>query len=79
MPSSDRTESDPVAAWKRYKAGSGPLHELTENVARAIHEDRYSSPSWDHDKVKDAWLAVGSWQAAEAVVRVLPLSVGVAA
>ena len=66
---------DPAAAWRRFKNGSGPIHELTENVARAIHETRHPGSQWDKAKVNDQWLAVGSWIAAEAVVSVLPVTV----
>jgi hypothetical protein len=67
-------ERDPAAAWRRYKEGSGPLHELTETVARAIHNCDHAQ-GWDYAKERDQWLAVGSWIAAEAVVAVLPMVV----
>lgn len=34
-------QRDPQSAWLRYKNGAGPLHELTEKIARAIFEAHY--------------------------------------
>lgn len=65
---------DPQAAWGRFRNPTHPgLHELTEKVARAIHESEHEGSRWDHDKERDQWLTVGSWMAAEAVVAILPL------
>lgn len=60
---------------RRMKRGSGPLHDLTNLVAKTLHEERYPKHSWEHDREHDGWLAVGSWRVAEAVVRALPLAV----
>lgn len=67
-------ERNPPAAWKRFKGGSGPLHALTEQIARAIHEADHESSQWDWAKEHDQWLAVGSWIAAEAVMAILPMA-----
>lgn len=67
----DELTRNPAAAWKRFKSGSGPLHALTEQIARAIHETDHSGSQWDSAKESDQWLAVGSWIAAEAVMAVL--------
>ena len=71
------TQRDPGAAWRRYKAGSGHLHDLTELIAKAIHEEQHPGKSWEEDREHDTWLAVGSWQSAEAVVAVLPLAIAI--
>ena len=68
------TTSDPVSAWQRYKTGNGPLHDLTVTIARAIHKERYCD-DWDRAVTRDQWLAVASWQTAEAVVQAIPLAV----
>lgn len=65
---------DPASAWQRYKSGSGPLHELTEKIAKAIHESHYDQ-SWEIAREADTWLAVGSWIDAEVVIKVLPFNV----
>lgn len=65
---------DPVAAWRRFKEGSGPLHELTNRIAKTLHEERHRS-TWENACEHDSWLAVSSWEDAEAVVAVLPLGV----
>lgn len=70
-----RPERDPASAWRRYKSGDGPLHELTERVAKTIHEHDHPGRSWERDRGRDTWLAVGAWQTAEAVVAVLPMVV----
>jgi hypothetical protein len=55
------------------------MHELTVTIARVLHNtfrsDGSIRKSWDEDVVTDQWLAVGSWQAAERVVAVLPMVV----
>lgn len=66
--------SDPAASWRRYKTGAGPLHELTERIAKTIHEERHPGKPWEQAREIDTWLAVGSWQTAEAVVAILPLT-----
>lgn len=66
--------NNPGPAWIRYKNGKGPLHELTESIAKAIHESNHDK-SWENARENDSWLAVGSWMTAEAVVAILPLSV----
>lgn len=68
-------DDDVQSLGRRMQSGSGPLWELTNNIARAIHESRYRTRDWDHVRTEDQWLAVGTWRQAEAVVRVLPFAV----
>ncbi len=63
---------DPQAAGRRMLDGVGPMHDLTNLVARAIHESEHPRRTWDRDRTADQWLAVGSWIAAEKVVKALP-------
>lgn len=65
---------NPSTAWLRYKNGKGPLHDLTESIAKAIHESNNKS-SWEIVREHDTWLAVGSWISAEAVISILPFSI----
>ena len=65
----------PSDAWCRYKDGSGPLHQLTERIAEAIHEVEHRGSRWEYAKDHDQWLALGSWMAAEAVTAILPIAV----
>lgn len=68
-------DTDVASLAKRMLRGSGRLHDLTNTIAEAIHKAEHPGHSWEHDRVKDQWLAVGTWRAAEAVIRVLPLVV----
>jgi len=52
-------------------AAANPLQEL---IACAIFEYRYKK-NWSQAKENDQWLAYGTWQDAEAVMKVLPLAV----
>lgn len=68
-------DTDVSAIARRMLRGSGPMWELTNTVARAIHESDHGRNNWDHDRTEDQWLAVGTWRQAEAVIRVLPFAV----
>lgn len=46
---------------------------LVETIARAIFEERYKGRRWDQAKVRDQWLALGTFNEAKAVYRVVPL------
>lgn len=52
--------------------GVGPMYDLTNTIARAIYESNHQGRTWDRDRTADQWLAIGSWIAAEEVVKALP-------
>ena len=63
---------DPQSAGRRMLHGIGPIHDLTSLVAKTIHEAGHSRRSWEHVLAHDQWLTIGSWIAAEEVVKALP-------
>lgn len=54
------------------EVAADPAREI---IARAIFEATYKI-SWDEAKHRDQWLALGSWQVAGEVMKVLPIMVG---
>jgi hypothetical protein len=72
-----KTVKNPAEAAKRMSSEVGPLWKLTNKIAEAIYQDRHypNGDDWEYVKANDPWLAVGSWQTAEAIMAILPFKI----